>query len=355
MSLRWLDVIRFRIRSLTRRERADDELDRELRTHVELEIEQNVANGMTREHARRAALRAFGGIERMKEEARDARGVAILENIGRDLRYTLRGLLREPMLLLAAASSIALGAGGNIAVFSLARELLLAAPDVRRPETLVRMEVSHSSHATYQRWRDLDASGALEDIAGYSIDKQINWFAGDAAVSITPMIVTANFFDVVGVPLARGRWFSAEEARAERDPRVAVVSHAFWQRELAADSGVIGRSIMLNGEAYTILGVSAPRIRTIAGLGLAPHVYVPVNRSIVPTMHAPDERIVSLVGRLKEGQTIEQGRAAVDAVDRRLGKLAGDTRYAGVQEFARVGVARGKSGRTLAAFFALLS
>ena len=104
----------------------------------------------------------------------------------RDLRYTLRGVLREPMLLLAAASSIALGAGGNIAVFSLAREFLLGAPDVRDPEELVRMQVSHSSHATYRRWLDLDASGALEHIAGYSIEKQINWFSGDAAVSITP-------------------------------------------------------------------------------------------------------------------------------------------------------------------------
>jgi len=292
MSLRWLDVIRLRIRSLARRERVDDELDRELRAHVELEIEQHVADGMTREDARRAALRAFGGVERMKEEARDARGVAVIENLMRDLRYTLRGLLREPMLLLAAASSIALGAGGNIAVFSLAREFLLGAPDVRDPEELVRMQVSHSSHATYRRWLDLDASGALEHIAGYSVEKQINWFSGDAAVSITPMLVTANFFDVVGVPMARGRGFSADEARGERDPRLAVVSYTFWQRELAGDSGVVGRSIMLNGEAYTILGVLAPRLRSIAGLGLAPQVYVPINRSLVPNMDSPDARIV---------------------------------------------------------------
>src|SRR3954469_24461187 len=253
--MRWLDVIRLRVRSLTHRGRVDAELDRELRAHIEQQIDEHIADGMTPEAARLAALRAFGGVEQMKEEARDTHGVAVIENLARDLRYTLRGLLREPMLLLAATSSIALGAGGNIAVFSLAREFLLAAPDVRQPEELVQMRVSHSSHATYQRWLDLRASGAMEDIAGYSIEKQINWFAGDAAVSITPMVVTANFFDVVGVPMARGRGFSADEARAERDPRLAVVSHAFWQRELGADSGVVGRSITLNGEAYTITGV----------------------------------------------------------------------------------------------------
>src|SRR3954470_23586919 len=203
MSTRWLDLIRLRIRSLTRRARVEDEIDRELRAHVEQQIDEHIAGGMTPEAAHLAALRAFGGIEQMKEESRDTRGVAVIENLARDLRYTLRGLLREPMLLLAATTSIALGAGGNIAVFSLAREFLLAAPDVRSPENVVQMRVSHSSHATYQRWLDLDASGAMEHIAGYSIERQINWFSGDATVSITPMFVTANFFDVLGVPMAR--------------------------------------------------------------------------------------------------------------------------------------------------------
>jgi predicted permease len=356
MPTRWLHVIRLRIRSLIHRDRVDSELDRELRAHVEQQIDEHIAAGMTPEAARLAALRAFGGVEQMKEESRDTRGVAFIENLARDLRYTLRGLLREPMLLLAATSSIALGAGGNIAVFSLAREFLLAAPDVRQPEELVQMRVSHSSHATYQRWLDLRASGAMEDIAGYSIEKQINWFAGDAAVSITPMLVTANFFDVVGVPMARGRGFSADEARAERDPRLAVVSHGFWQRELGADSGVVGRSITLNGEAYTITGVMAPRLRSVAGLGLAPPVYVAINRSLVPTLKSPDARLVALIGRLKPQQTLAQARAAVDAVDRRLSRLEGDTRFGGVQEFSRVGgLNDSKAGRTIAGFFALLS
>jgi predicted permease len=352
---RWLDVIRLRTRSITERTRLDDELQRELELHIDEQIREHVANGMTAEDARLAALRAFGGIEATKDDARDTRGVAVIENLARDLRYTLRGLLREPMLLLAAVTSIALGAGGNIAVFSLARELLLAAPDVRDPDELVRMMVSSSSHASYQRWRDLDASGAIEHIAGYSIERPINWFSGESAVSITPMLVTANFFDVVGVPLARGRGFSADEARAERDPRVTVVSYSFWQNELSGDAAVIGRQIMLNGDSYTILGVLAPRIRTVAGLGLAPDVYVPVNRSLVPDMQSSDARIIALIGRLKPGQSLMQGRAAVDAVDRRLARLEGEARFAGVREFASVGGPSGKAGEAVAAFFTLLA
>ena len=189
MPTRWLDKLALRMRTLLHRGRVEAELDRELRAHVEQQVQENIARGMSPDDARFAALRDFGGVEQMKEEARDARGVAIIDNLVRDLRYTLRGLRREPMLLIAATVSIALGAGGNIAVFSLAREFLLAVPDARQPDALVQIGVSHGSHVSYQRWRDLDASGALEQLAGYSIEKQVNWFNGDAAVSITPMLV----------------------------------------------------------------------------------------------------------------------------------------------------------------------
>src|SRR5678809_600273 len=121
---RSLDVLRFRVRSLLRRSRADAELDRELREHLERQVEEYVARGMAPDDARRAALATFGGVQNVREEARDARGVAAIESLLRDFRYTLRALLHEPMLLVAAALSIALGVGGNIAVFSLARAVV---------------------------------------------------------------------------------------------------------------------------------------------------------------------------------------------------------------------------------------
>ncbi len=357
MLIRWVDMARLRVRSVFRNERVDDELDREMRAHLEHQIDENVARGMTPDDARFAALRSFGGVEQMKEEARDARGVSFIDNLGRDLRYTLRGLVREPMLVLAATASIALGVGGNLAVFSLAKNLLFAAPDVRRPQELVTIRVSHGSHASYQRWLDIQASGVLADVTGYSIEKQLNWLNGDAAVSITPMFVAANFFDVTGVPFSRGRGFSAGEARAESDPHLVVVTYAFWQREMVGDSAVIGRGLVLNGESYTILGVLAPRLRSVAGFGIAPNVYVPLTRKLVPEMLIPGRGVVQLVGRLKPGQTVAQGRAALDAVDRSLGRLAGDTLWAGVQEFAPIGgPSRAKTLKPiLGAFFALLA
>ena len=355
--MRWLDMAGLRLRALFSRGRADADLDRELRTHLDQEVEELTARGMSLDEARRVAVSTFGGVERVREEARDARGVSFMENIGRDLRYALRGLRREPMLLLAATISIAVGAGGNLAVFSLAREFMLRAPDVRRADQLVQFRVSHGSHASYQRWLDLRASNALEDIAGFSVEKELNWRNGDVVTSVMPMHVTANFFDVTGVPIYRGRPFSEQEARAESDPRVVVVSHSFWQNKLGGDSAVIGRALVLNGQPYVILGVLPPRLRSVASFGISPSVYVPISRSLVPDLDDANADVVRLVGRLKPGQSLEQARAAVDAVDRRLGRIAGDTVYAGVQEFGRMNTIMGanpKGFRVIGGLFLLL-
>jgi predicted permease len=331
--MRWFDVTRLRLRALFARGRADADLDRELRAHLEQQVEELTARGLSPEEARRTAVSTFGGVERVREESRDARGVSFMENIGRDLRYALRGLRREPMLLVAATISIAVGAGGNLAVFSLAREFMFTPPDVRRPDQLVQFRVSHGSHASYQRWLDLRASDVLGDIAGFSIEKELNWRNGDEVTSVMPMHVTSNFFDVTGVPVAFGRPFSDAETRAESDPRVVLVTHSFWRSKLGSDSAVLGRTLTLNNQSYVILGVLAPRLRSVAGFAISPSVYVPLSRSLVPDLDDADANVVRLVGRLKPGQTLEQGRLAVDAADRRLGRLAGDTVYAGVQEF----------------------
>jgi hypothetical protein len=354
---RWLDMTRNRFRSLAQSGQADADLDRELRSHIAQQEEELVARGIQRDEAHRQAVSTFGGVERVREESRDARGVSVLENLTRDLRYAFRGLRREPMLLVAATISIAVGAGGNLAVFSLAREFMFAAPDVRRPEELVQFRVSHGSHASYQKWQDLDASDALADIAGFSVEKELNWRNGDEVTALIPMLVTANFFDVTGVPVALGRPFTAAEARAEDSPRMVLVSHAFWQNRLGGDAAIVGRPITLNGESYTILGVLAPKLRSVAGFSISPAVYAPLSRSLVPELQTP-ANIVRLLGRLKPGQTLAQARTAVDAADRRLGRLTGDTLYAGVQEFTSLNTLVGASGpkalKMVGGFFVLL-
>src|SRR5262249_44190734 len=139
---------------------------------------------------------------------------------------------------------------------------------------------------------------------------------GDAAVALTPMLVTANFFDVVGVPIARGRAFTAAEARAELDPRVVVVSDGFWRSALGADSAVIGRSITPNARPYTITGVLAPHVRGVFGYGTAPVVYLPLSKSLMPDLGAPGAPVVQLLGRVRDGETFAESRAGLAAAAR---------------------------------------
>ena len=256
MPFRWFDIIRLRARSLVLRDRVEAEIDRELQAHLEYHIEENVGRGMTLEQARNEALRTFGGVDQMKEEARDARRVSVIENVARDLRYTFRGLRHDPMLLVAAATSIALGVGGNLAVYTLAQRIVFATPHAREVETLVRMEVSHGSHASYQRWLDLNASGSLASFAGYSVEKQVNWFDGDHAVSLTPMIVTANFFDVVAF-----HWRSGADSRPRRREPSEILASS-WS---ATASGRIGSAVIRRCSVAHSCS-TASRIRSSASL-----------------------------------------------------------------------------------------
>ena len=131
------------------------------------------------------------------------------------------------------------------------------------------------------------------------------------------MLVTANFFDVLGVPVALGRGFTAVEAAAERDPRVVVVSDGFWRGRLGADPGAVGRALIVNGEPYTILGVLPKGLKAMPGFGLAPEVYLPLSRTLLPGLDHPHAAAAQLVGRLKPGVGIDQAAAALDTVVQR--------------------------------------
>ena len=131
------------------------------------------------------------------------------------------------------------------------------------------------------------------------------------------MLATANFFDVLGVPVALGRGFTAVEAAAERDPRVVVVSDGFWRARLGADRGRGRPPLIVNGEPYTILGVLPKGLKAMPGFGLAPEVYLPLSRTLLPGLDHPHAAAAQLVGRLKPGVGIDQAAAALDTVVQR--------------------------------------
>ena len=173
-----------------------------------------------------------------------------------DLRYTLRSLLRQPMLLAAAVVSIAVAVGANTTIFSLANELMFAMPSAERPTELVHIQMGGGSHVSYRQWRQLEESSALGALTGFNVEVSVNWQGPEQSISLNPMVVAANFFDVIGPPMSLGRGFTAAEAQAERDPAVAVVSYGFWQRRLGGDPNVLGRTLMFSGSPSRFSGFS---------------------------------------------------------------------------------------------------
>jgi len=336
---RLLDRFALRLRSLVHGSAVDRQLKDEIELHLQEQIDEFVARGMSPRDARKAALRAFGPVTSIEDACRDTRRVAVLEQIVQDLRSALRALAHQPMLVTAAALTIAIAVAANTTVVGVAVELLLSKPSAANPDALFNMFLGGSSHTSYTRWRDLDESGALAGIAGYSIESTVTLRGPERSESVGAMIVTPNFFDVLGVPVALGRGFTAREARPDLEPTIAVVSHRFWREKLEQDPQVIGRTIVVNARPYTVVGVLPERLRSMPGLGLSPALYLPISRSLVPDLYEPKAGHLLLVGRLAPGQSMLQGRAALAAVAERLAESYGDKRFGSKPSFMPVGSA----------------
>jgi len=239
-------------------------------------------------------------------------------------------------------------------IFTLVNELLLSPPTTNRPDRLVYIRLASGSHVSYQQWRELDQSGALAGLAGYQVEAEVNWTGPERSVSLVPLLVTANFFDVTGVPVAIGRGFTALEAQAERQPNVVVISHRFWQTRLAGDPAALGRMLVFNGQPYTVLGILPERLRAVPGFGVSPEVYLPLSRALMPDLDVRQAAAVELIGRLHDGHDLQQGRAALQAAVQRLDQVNGSREFREVQKFARA-EGLGFSFKEIGMFFIVLS
>ena len=350
-----IDKVRLRLASLFRAGNAEQSLKQEIALHLQEQIDEYVAAGMTPAEARAAALRVFGSPGLVEEQCRDTRRVAFVEQLFYDLRYTLRSLIRQPLLLTAAALTIGVAIAANTTIFSLASQLLFAKPSAVRPDRLVHIAISGGSHVSHRQWRALDERQALGGLTGFNIETAANWRGPERTVNLISMAVAGNFFDVVGVPMELGRGFTSREAQAELDPAVVVISHRFWEQRLAKDPAVIGSSLVFNGRPYTVTGVIAEGARSIAGFGLAPEVYLPVGRTLMPDFDSTGPvATIQLVGRLRDDQTLASGRAALAAAGEAVAIL-GQRRLGEIALFAPVGSTEQFGGMaTVGAFFGML-
>jgi predicted permease len=319
-----------RIVAFARRKSLDEDFDAELRSHLEMFIEENIRRGMTSKDARDAALRSIGNVTQLRETQREARGLVWIETLWADLKYAARMLCANPGFTLIAVLTLTLGVGVVTTVFTAYNALALKPLPVADPSQVVRLE----------RWF---ASGSHGDIQyGFSYPEYLycrdrndvftslvaaSWShtaIADDGDKLGGQLVTANYFTDLGVPAQIGRTFLPDEDRTPGGDPVIVLSNAFWERRFHSDREVIGRIVRLNGVAFTVVGVAAKEFSGTAVIPQIPDFWSPVSMQaqLAPGrdwLNTPGDLEFQILARLKPSATVRRAEAETAGLIRQFG------------------------------------
>ena len=310
-----------RIANLFTRSKLQREIDRELASHIELRIEDNIAAGMSRKQARRDALLRFGNRSVMHERTTEADAALYFEGLWADMRYALRQLVRSPGFAITAVLALSLGVGAATAIFSVIETVLLRPLPFANQDRLVFPFMKGRNGGTlnasvlnyYEERSQLQTFAAM---AGYSTFDRINLERAEGSVSLRATKTTDNFFTVFGVAPILGRTFLPGEDQPGKDD-VAVLSYEVWKDYFNGNAGIVGQSVKLDGTPYTIVGVMPTGFRF--PLGIRQAIYTP--------LHAPESwrnargmHWMRTVGRIKDGVTIQAAQADINRVMANLAK-----------------------------------
>src|SRR6266436_6485367 len=259
----WLFTIPLRLRSLFRWAQADQELDDELRDHLDRKTQEYVAQGMTQEDAHRRARLDLGGIEQTKEKCRDARRVNWIQDFVQDLQFGLRVLRKSPGFTVVAVLTLALGTGANTAIFSLVDAVLIRMLPVQRPEQLFRLinvskdgkTIDAFSYPTFELIQENNQT--LSGVIAFHPLGIVDFVVNGKGELAHAQAVSGSYFTTLGVKPIFGRTITtADEARGAS--QVAVISYGYWTRRFNRDPSVVGAEIVLNGAPFAIIGVTPP-------------------------------------------------------------------------------------------------
>jgi len=308
------------------RQRKDEELDAEIRSHLDEAIRDRIARGEAPDEARTNALREFGNVGLVKEVTRETWGWAALERLGQDLRFGLRMLRKNPGFSLIAILTLALGIGANTAIFSVVSAVLLRPLPAPHAEQLVAVirgaglngnTFSHPDFLALRERNDVLAGLAVSEIA------ELSFGNGIRSEMLTGEVVSGNYFSTLGLVPVLGRTFQPEEDRVPGAHPVVVVSHTFWQSRLDGAASVVGRNITLNNQRFTIIGV-APAGFTGTSAPFTVSLWLPAMMSaqVFPNRARlfDDRRYerFAAIGRLKPGITAAQAQAALELINQQL-------------------------------------
>jgi len=324
---------------MSRRKHLMEALDQDIRDHIERETQENIERGMPPEEAHYAALRKFGNVTRIKEETREVWSFMWLEQLWQDIRFGLRMLATNPGFTAVAVLSLALGIGVNSTIFSVVSTVLVRKPPVKDPDGLMMLfsrnvgaagsgdyaSRSPVSPPDFLDWRaQTTAFSEMAAASSFEDDLHATLAGGSQPERVPSGAVTANYFQLLGVSPALGRDFLPGEDQAGHD-RVAVLRADLWKSRFGADPHVLGQTVRVNGEPYTIIGVMPDTFRSF--WMFPEQLWIPL--VFTPEQLSPAARAqhsLSVFGRLKPGVSEAQARSELETIARRIAVSNPETR-----------------------------
>ena len=289
--------------------RATADLEEELRFHRDMAERDLRLDGLTPQDATRAAHHRLGNTILAREDARAVWVAPWIDALWQDVRHGARSLRRSPGLVVISAISLGLGIGLNTILFMGISTVYGHEPTMVSPERVVGVEPGYANQFSYPDYRDLRDSGIFADAVGFRTGG-MNLGASGRTTPVSLLVVTANYFDALGIRPQIGRTFSAAESGPERDPRLVVVTAGFWRNWLRGDPRAIGESLVLGGEPFTVVGVLPDEYRAVFGW-IGPQIYVPVSRLTLSAFEDRGTPSLSVLARLQPNATMVQAQAAV--------------------------------------------
>ncbi len=325
--MRLFDSIRSWIAALFYRSRINAEMDEELRSHIAHRADDLERSGMNRGQAERRARIEFGGREKYKEEIHQAIGGNLVSTFVRDMRYSIRVLLKSPTFTIAAVITLALAIGANAVVFGIMDGLILRPLNVPQYESLYGTNYGDNpAWQSYPNYLDLrDRTHSFEDLAAFSMLLGVALDSGNDPIISNGFAATGNYFDVLHIRPYLGRFFLAADEHGPNSAPYIVLTYAYWHTRFHDDRTIVGRTVQLNRHAYTIIGVAPPGFQGTL-MFLAPDFFLPiVNQQQLGAGGATGDRtntgeVFEEFGHLKPGVTPAQAMADVDAVNAYLEK-----------------------------------
>jgi len=303
-----------------RRSKMDRELAEEMRQHMELKAQQNIAAGMPEEEARFAAQRQLGNLTRMEEESRQSWGFPFLESLLQDIRYGLRGLRKAPGFTAVAAITLALGIGATTAIFSVVNTVLIRPLPYKDSNRLVRIVTVSTKFPEFQLGNskpdidDIRAGVHSFESMGLFLQKQGNLTAPGEPEQIAVARVSPDFLPLLGVSPPLGRVFQAEDEE-RKNGDVAILSYRLWQERFAGDASVVGRTVTLEQKPYTVIGVMPADFDF-----LREHADLWIPLVISGDQGKRGNWFFGVVAKLRQGQDIQEVKAELDSLADRLSK-----------------------------------